>query len=393
MVFIKFNTKTLVFIEIKSIRNKSARKLLYTRVTIMKTKLYILILFVTTLGTFNQSAVAQSINLWRGTTAEGDWNNRYMWKLKHVPSKTDAVHFRSKRSIIAINSTIELGNGMHLYGQELTFEGNGNINMRSPIQHQRTINIPASSSGRSNLILTGNLSINAQISLAATPFGTSASKGTILLQDRTTVTGDVYIGSKGNGTGYIILRGESNYHIKNLVIDTLASKGGAAEIQIFGGTVWISNTENPFNVLLADSGRKIIIGDTGTLHIESNLPPRTTRKLLQTLLDRKQIIAAPDCQLGTPLFRDKTISITAEYCDLVAQPAGTHAAPHIITPVSPNKNSQWVAAPKTENSAKIAPKPTTATTLVPVNQTKPTMGYIVFLSAFLLLFLRPAPQS
>ena len=359
----------------------------------MKTKLYILILFTIALGAFNQPAMAQSINLWRGTVAEGDWNDQYMWKLKHVPSKTDSVHFRSKRSIIAINSTIELGNGMHLYGQELTLEGNGNINMRSPIQHQRTINIPASSSGRSNLILTDNLSVNAQVSLAATPFGTSASKGTILLRDRAAVTGDVYIGSKGNGTGYIILRGESSYHIKNLVIDTLASKGGAAEIQIFGGTVWISNTDNPFEVLLADPSRKIIIGDTGTLHIEADIPLKTKRLLLQKLLDSKQIVAAPDCQLGTPLFRDKTISIMAEYCDLVARPAGTHATPRTVASAPSSKSSQWVATPKAENPLNIALKPTSATTALAAKQAKPAMGYIVFLSAFLLLFLRPTPQS
>ena len=127
-------------------------------------------LVLATLSIATLSASAQSLNMWRGNEIRANWNDAYKWNLKHIPSPDESVHFRQQNSVISLNSSIELDNGMHLYGQELLFDGNGNINLRSPIPHRRTVNIPASTTGYANLTLTDSLSLNARIALAAKAF-------------------------------------------------------------------------------------------------------------------------------------------------------------------------------------------------------------------------------
>lgn len=322
-----------------------------------------------------------SINLWRGNETGADWNDAYKWKLKHAPKGIEAVHFRQQNSTIVINSTIELGNGMHLYGQELLLEGNGNINLRSPVPHQRTITIPASSSGYANLTLTDNLSVNAQIALAAKAFGTSASKGSVTLKDRTTVSGEVIIGNDGNGSGQIVLRDQSTYRITRLELDTLASKGGSAEIHILGGTARLAVGNNPFEIFLADASRKIIIGDNGTLHIESDLPVELKKRQIEKMIKQKQLLSATGCKLGTPVIRAGTILIKAERIGAPPRPATLLA---VATPEPKPKEKAPAAQPP-----QIAKATTTETPSAP-----PLSGYIVFFIAFLLLLLRPVkPES
>jgi len=152
------------------------------------------------------STHAQSINNWRGDATGSDWNDRYKWKLKHVPTGMEAAHFREKNSVITVNSTVQLNNGMHLYGEELTLEGNGNINLWNQVPFQRTVNIPASSSGFANLTLSDNLSLNGRVALSAKGFGPSASKGSITLKDRSNVTGALCVGNDGTGTGQVYVK-------------------------------------------------------------------------------------------------------------------------------------------------------------------------------------------
>ncbi|MCK4564020.1 MAG: hypothetical protein KAU94_05050 [Verrucomicrobia bacterium] len=352
----------------------------------MKAHRPILIVAMATLGAAALSVSAQSINLWRGNETGADWNDVYKWNLQHVPSGTEAVHFRKQSSVISVNSTIELGNGMHLYGQELLLEGNGNINLRSPISYQRTITIPASSSGYANLTLTDNLSVNAHISLAAKAFGTSASKGSVTLRNRSTVSGEVTIGNGGNGSGQIVLRDQSTYRITRLKLDTLASKGGSAEIHILGGTARFAGGDNPFEMFLADSSRKIILGNYGTLYIESDMPIELKRRQLEKMISQKQLVAASGCKLGTPVIRDGMLSLKAEDTIVVPQPntrlAGAGKTPKETVSTTPPPQIAKIQP----SQSTVAPQTATAQEKTPA---APLSGYIVFFSALLLLAVRP----
>ncbi len=363
----------------------------------MKTHQTITLWVAVALASMVFPAFSQSINQWRGNETGADWNDTYKWKLKHVPTGIEAIHFRQQNSVISINSTIELGNGMHLYGQELLLEGNGNINLRSPIPHQRTITIPASSSGYANLTLADNLSVNAQVSLAAKAYGTSASKGSVTLKDRTTVTGKVVIGNDGNGSGKILLRDQSNYCITHLQLNTLASKGGSAEIHILGGTARFAIGDDPFATFLADSSRKIVMGNYGTLHIESDMPISIKRKMLQEMIKQKRIVSTQGCELGTPVFHDNMVVIKTESVNTPTQPAAIVAstaetlAAKMPTPPPPRiaKNQPQHRPPPPRSPAN-----TSATEPQAKAQTTPLSGFIVFFSGLVLLAMRPAkPKS
>lgn len=258
------------------------------------------------------AAHAQTVNQWRGGEAAVDWNDQYKWKQKHAPTGQEAVHFREPISVIKVNSTVQLNNGMHLYGEELSLQGNGNINLWNQIPHQRTVNIPASATGFANLTLNDNLSLNGRIALSAKGFGTSASKGSITLKDRANVTGALSIGNAGNGTGQVFVKGNATYRITGLEIATKAAEGGSAEIHVMGGTVRIETKENPFNVFLADPSRRLILGDAGTLRFEYSMPVSQKKNALKSMITDDRLVAAPGCRLTAPIIQDKLVIIRAE---------------------------------------------------------------------------------
>jgi hypothetical protein len=264
------------------------------------------------MGTAIQTADAQSVNLWRGDANGAEWTSQYKWKLNHPPMDNEAAHFRVDNSTVIVNSTVQLNNGMHLYGQELLLKGNGNINMWSMVPHERTVNIPASGSGFANLTLSDNLSLNGRISLSAKGFGTSASKGTVTLKNRSTVTGDLAIGNDGNGTGQVYVKDNSTFRITGLKLETKAEIGGMAEIHIMGGTVRIETEDNPFDIFLADPSRKIIIGDRGTLRIESDLPIAEKKDLIKQMIENNRLVAESGCHLTLPIFQNEMLIARAE---------------------------------------------------------------------------------
>ncbi|WP_136077356.1 hypothetical protein [Pontiella desulfatans] len=253
-----------------------------------------------------------SVNQWRGSVEGADWMDRYKWKLMHTPTGDEAVHFREATSVVTVNSSVYLNNGMHLYGEELSLRGNGNINLQNPVPHQRTINVPASATGFANLTLNDNLSLNGRLALSAKGFGTSASKGSVTLKDRSTVTGVLSIGNDGNGTGQVYVKGNSTYRITGLELETRANAGGSAEIHVLGGTVRIETQENPFDVFLADTSRKLIVGDTGTVRIEHNLHPAKKKDAIKKMIVEKRLVAAPGCRLLPPVIQDNMMIIRAE---------------------------------------------------------------------------------
>ncbi len=264
------------------------------------------------LGAAVQSIRAETVNTWRGDAVSADWNEPYKWKLNHAPDEGEAAHFREDNSVISINSTIQLDNGMHLYGKELMLKGNGNINLWSQVPHERTVNIPASATGFANLTLCDNLSLNGRISLSAKGFGTSASKGSITLKDRSTVTGGLAIGNEGVGSGQVFVKDNATFRITSLELNTKAEKGGMAELHILGGTVRIETDKDFFDAFMADPGRRIIIGDTGTLRIESNLPIAEKKKMIKEMIAGHRLIAAPGCRLSPPILQDEMLIARAE---------------------------------------------------------------------------------
>ena len=271
-----------------------------------------------------QTADAQTVNLWRGDAHGAEWTDQYKWKLNHAPMDNEAAHFRDDNSMVVVNSTVQLNNGMHLYGQELLLKGNGNINLWSMVPHERTVNIPASGSGFANLTLSDNLSLNGRISLSAMGFGTSASKGTVTLKNRSTVTGDLAIGNDGNGTGQVYVKDNSTFRITGLELNTKAEIGGMAEIHILGGTVRIEAEDNPFDAFLADSSRKIIIGDRGTLRIESDLPIAEKKDLIKQMIESNRLVAEPGCRLTLPILQNGMLIASAESLLGSSEP-GNHA--------------------------------------------------------------------
>ncbi len=259
-----------------------------------------------------QHAGAQSVNQWRGDESGSDWDDRYKWNLRHPPTGQEAAHFRENNSLIRVNKTVNLDNGIYLYGQELTLQGDGNINLDNPVPHQRTVNIPASATGFANMTLNDTLAIKGRVALSAKAFGTSASKGSITLKDRTSVSGALSIGNAGSGTGQVYVKDNSTYSINGLELQTKADNGGSAEIHILGGTVNIETEENPFDVFLEDPSRKLIVGDAGTLRIETDLPGSEKKEVLKAMIIQNRLIAAPGCRLTLPVIQDKMVIIRAE---------------------------------------------------------------------------------
>jgi len=257
-------------------------------------------------------ANAQKANQWRGGEKAIDWNSPYEWKLNHVPNDTEAAHFREPISVIKVNSTVQLNHGMHLYGNELSLMGNGNINLWSQIPHARTVNIPASGDGFANMTLNDNISLNARVALSSKGFGTSASKGSITLKGRSNVTGDLSIGNAGTGTGQVFLKDNSSYHITGLELGTQAAKGGSAELHILSGTVRIETKKNPFSVFNEDASRRIILGENGTLRFEYSLPVAHKKTAIKQMIKNDRLVAAPGCRLTTPIIQEKLVIIRAE---------------------------------------------------------------------------------
>ena len=359
------------------------------------------------------STSAQSINLWRGGETMADWSDPYKWKLKHVPAGEEFVQFRAPNAVVAVNSTIELDNGMMLYGQDLFLQGNGNINMWSPIEHKSTVSIPASSSGHANLTLNDNLSLNGRIALAAKSFGTSACKGSITLRDRSTITGKLAIGNNGSGSGQVFVRDQSTYRIQELEFNTLAEKGGAAELHILGGTVHLETKGNPFNTFLADPSRKIIIGDYGQLKINSAWAIQLKKSVISKMISQKRIVAAQGCELTTPVFQREMILIKAKTSTdprsidtlLADIQQSTEAKSKTTTPAP----DALVSTSEPQTEAKTSRLDSLLSDMKPSdsagalaqsdgnaddleNSSAPLTGYIVFFSAAL-FFLRPAKRK
>jgi len=343
------------------------------------------------LGVVIQIAGAQSVNNWRGDEMAADWNNLYKWKLKHPPTGSEAAYFRTPNSTISVNSTIQLNNGMHLYGQELSLKGNGNINLLGALPHERTVNIPASASGFANMTLNDNLSLNGRVALSAKAFGTSAGKGTITLKDRSNVTGALCVGNAGNGTGKVIIKDNATYRITALELDTRAASGGSAEIHILGGTARIEAKGNPFDTFLADSSRKIVLGTGGTLRVDSNLSALKKKFAIKAMIKKDRLVAAPGSRLILPVFNNEMLVIRAEderndskvptktsllsAIDAIsAQPKAFARSAQVQAPVTVAQTSKESLKQKKDASPKVA-------------------GYIVFVGIALLALRRPADSD
>lgn len=351
---------------------------------------------------FAISASAQKIavNQWRGDETGADWNDKYKWRLMHTPDGEEQVHFREGSSVVTVNSTVNLNNGMYLYGQELSLRGNGNINLQNPVPHQRTVNVPASAEGFANMTLNDNLSLNGRLAISAKGFGTSASKGSVTLKDRTTVTGVLAIGNQGTGTGQVFVKGNSTYRITGLELETKAENGGSAEIHVLGGTVRIETRDNPFTAFLEDASRKLIVGDSGTVRIEHNLHPAKKKEAVKQMIQLDRLVAAPGCRLLPPVIRDNMMIIRAEdernENAIKTKEALLAAIDRIPVKSIPTAVAKVGGKPKLESllqtmkSSSPAPAPAGAQTADanPAQTGTKTAGYIVFFGTVLLALRR-----
>ena len=352
------------------------------------------------MSTAIQTAEAQTVNLWRGDANGAEWTAQYKWKLNHPPTDNEAAHFRNDNSMVFVNSTVQLNNGIHLYGQELLLKGNGNINLWSMVPHERAVNIPASGTGYANLTLSDNLSLNGRLSLSANGFGTSASKGTVTLKNRSTVTGDLAIGNDGHGTGQIYVKDNSMFRITGLELETKSERGGMAEIYILGGTVRIETEKNPFDAFLADPSRKIILGDSGTLRIESDLSIAEKKDLIKQMIESNRLVAEPGCQITLPIFQDEMLIARAERLLGSSEPIGQEELLFAIDDIDEQISiiaddttvdlGALVQAMQNEKINKNEAVAQSAESLEkPMRQ---TAGYIVFFGTILLVLRRPSAE-
>lgn len=347
------------------------------------------------LGAGVQITNAQSVNNWRGDETTADWNDRYKWKLKHPPTGNEAAHFRAPNSAVSVNSTIQLSNGIHLYGQELSLKGNGNINLQGTLPHQHTVNIPASASGFANMTLNDNLSLNGRVALSAKAFGTSAGKGSITLKDRSNVTGSLCIGNAGNGTGKVIIKDNATYRITALELDTKANSGGSAEIHVLGGTARIEAKGNPFKVFLDDSSRKIVLGDGAILRFDCDLPASKKKTSIKAMIAQDRLVAVSGSRLLLPVFNDEMLVIRAEdERNDTTIPTKT-ALLAAIDKISAKPQQQAPRPVQIQNPAAVAKKGTGAPQLTKQAATKEKnmAGYIVFFGIALLALRRPEDDS
>ena len=350
-----------------------------------------LILIALVLGAGAQIAMAQSVNTWRGDETSSDWNDQYKWKLRHAPTGNESAHFRTPNSSILVNSTIELNNGMHLYGQELSLSGNGNINLQNSLPHQRTVNIPASAAGFANMTLNDNLSLNGRVALSAKAFGTSAGKGTITLKDRSTVTGTLCIGNAGKGSGKVLIEDNATYRITELQLATKADAGGSAEIHVLGGTARIETKENPFSIFLEDSSRKIVLGDGAILLIDYELPVSKKKGLIKAMISQNRLVAAPGCRLITPTLDTKKLTIKAEDQRNDTKVPTKTALLASIDRISTSSQQAWRSVstqkPAGGTSAPLVQASTEKT------QSTQLAGYIVFFGIALFALRRPEEEE
>jgi hypothetical protein len=343
-------------------------------------------------------ANAQTVNNWKGGEEGADWSDRYKWERRHPPTGDEAAHFRDPNTVVNVNSTIQLNNGMHVY-KEVSLQGNGNINMQNPVPHQRTVNIPASATGFANMTLNDNITINGRIALSAKGFGTSASKGSITLKDRSNVTGDLRIGNAGTGTGLVFVEDSSTYRITTLELATTAKEGGSAEIHVLGGTVRIDSKSNPFEAFLKDPSRKLIVGADGTIRIEYDMPISETKAMMKEMINKDRLVAAQGCRLTKPVIQNKMVIIRAEdernesniksKADLIAAIDSISDGKAIAGSGSGGLESLLINMRSTPTGG---PSTSTIQTGTPSNSEQKLAGYIVFFGVALLA-LRRAPTE
>lgn len=352
------------------------------------------------LGVAGQSVHAQTVNMWRGSSGSADWNDSYKWKLNHPPADGEAAHFRADNTIISVNNAVQMNNGIYLYGQELQLKGNGSINLGSVIPLERTVNIPASTTGYANLTLRDTFSLNGRISLSAKGFGTSECKGTITLKDRSTVTGDLAIGNKGVGTGQVYVMDNATFRITSLKLDTKADMGGMAEIHIMGGTVRIDTDDDFFGMFMADPSRRIILGESGTLRIDSSLSLAKKKDVIKQLIANNRLVPAPGFHLSTPILQKDMMIARAEESGpnygtgnvdtLLANIDKIPESTPVADTVASSDVGELVKALQTE----VDKTPITIAHAGKSAETEKNMphmaGYIVFVGALLLTLRRPA---
>jgi len=317
-------------------------------------------LLFTLFFSFTLSVQALVVNQWKNKNIEGRWESQSNWENGTVPISSECVNFRIPHALVLLDETVKLDQSIQIYSSTLSISGDGSIVFINPVDHRRSINIPASSEGRSTLTLSGNISIEGRILLAGKGFGYDAgiSKGSLILKGASSVKGPLSIGKDGAGIGTVTLMDESSFYITKLDIQTSEYQNGKATINVLSGTLTIAlnSSKNPYDVFLQDKNRRIILGKSGTLVIYTTHSKSLKKRYITNLIRQKRI-ASMNGYLGTPIISDSKIVLRTQH----------YVAPKKKTPPPKKKKKK--------------------------NSSSHLIGYIVFLSAILLVLFRPAKDS
>jgi len=275
---------------------------------------YIIIATVCALTALTNTVCAQAINQWKNDQKVGQWEDGSMWKLNHSPRRSERIQIRTSEATITINETVALNQGIQLYGEQLYLNGTGKIDLINPFIHNKTIDIPASCDGSSTLTITDQVSVNARILLSGKTYGTSPCKGTLILKDQSYVTGALCIGNDGAGVGMVVLGDQSTFHITDINLQTDSDKGGRANLHVMSGTLWITLSEKSARTFLNDPSQQIVVGNKGTLILQSSQTTDQKSAMIRNLIRKHRIVTYRGSTLDIPVILDDKISVrTTDY--------------------------------------------------------------------------------
>jgi len=257
---------------------------------------------------------ARAINQWKNDQKVGQWEDGSMWKLNHPPKRSERIQIRTSEATITINEYVAVNQGIQLYGEHLYLKGTGKIDLINPVIHNKTIDIPASCDGSSTLTITDQVSINARILLSGKTYGTSPCKGTLILKDQSRITGALCIGHDGAGVGMVILGDQSTFHITDINLQTDRDKGGKANLHVMSGTLWITLSDKSARTFLNDPSQQIVVGNKGTLILQSSQTTDQKSAMIRNLIRRHRIVTYSGSTLDIPVILDDKISVrTTDY--------------------------------------------------------------------------------
>ena len=112
----------------------------------------------------------------------------------------------------------------------------------------------------------------------------------------------------------VILGDQSTFHVTDINLQTDRAKGGKANLHVMSGTLWITLSEKSARTFLDDPSQKIIVGNKGTLILQSTQTTDQKSTLIRTLIRKHRITTYTGSTLDIPVILDDKISVrTTDY--------------------------------------------------------------------------------